>query len=68
MPFRFGLWEIIILLPVLVVYFIPIIVAAMRQTINLAGIIILNLLTGWTFEGWIASLVRAITASKESQS
>ncbi len=68
MPFRFGLWELIILLPVLVVYFVPIIIAAIRQTRNLAGIIILNLLTGWTFVGWIASLVWAITASKESQS
>jgi len=45
----------------LIVYFLPSIIAALRKKRNLAAIIILNILTGWTFIGWIAALVWSIT-------
>lgn len=71
MLFSLGPWEIgliIILLFGLLVYLVPTIIAAIRKTRNLVGIIVLNLLTGWTFFGWVAALVWAIVADKKAKS
>ena len=46
----------------LVVYFIPSIVAALRNHPNGNAIAILNILTGWTFIGWVVAMVWAFTA------
>lgn len=66
-----GPWEIILIFSVffigLPVYFIPTIIAAIRKTKNLTAIILLNLLAGWTFFGWIASLVWAIVDEKKPE-
>ena len=45
----------------LVVYFIPTIIAVSRHKENVVAIFALNFLTGWTFLGWIGSLVWALT-------
>ncbi len=69
MPFRLGPWEIALILAVLFalpVYFVPTIIAAIRKTKNLVAIILLNLLAGWTFIGWVASLVWAIVDTKKT--
>lgn len=42
-------------------YFVPTIIAAKRNAINVAWIVVLNLLLGWTVLGWIAALVWACT-------
>jgi Superinfection immunity protein len=42
-------------------YFIPSLIASHRTHRNKTAIFILNLFTGWTFAGWIASLVWAFT-------
>lgn len=68
MPFRLGPWEIGLILCVLfglTIYFVPTIIAAIRKTRNLVAIIVLNLLTGWTFFGWVASLVWSIVDKKD---
>ena len=70
MPFRMGPWEIgliLLLLFGLPIYFVPTIIAAIRQTRNLVAIIVVNLLSGWTFLGWVVSLVWAIVAEKKTQ-
>ncbi len=71
MPFSLGPWEIglilIIILFGLPVYFVPTIIAVIRKTKNLVGIIVLNLLAGWTFFGWVAALVWAIVADKKAK-
>ena len=70
MPFRLGPWEIALILGVLFalpIYFVPTIIAAIRKTRNLMTIILLNLLVGWTFLGWVASLVWAIVDEKKTQ-
>jgi len=70
MPSRLGPWEIgllLILLLGLPIYFMPTIIAAIRKTKNLAAIILLNLLAGWTILGWVASLAWAIVADKKIQ-
>jgi hypothetical protein len=66
MPFRFGPWELLVLLIVLSIYFVPTIVALVRKVKNAAAIIILNVFLGWTFLGWVGSLVWALTAQKNT--
>ncbi len=43
-------------------YFIPSIIA--RGTKYLNGILILNIFLGWTFLGWVAALIWAVSAPK----
>jgi hypothetical protein len=48
----------------LTLYFIPTMVANGRQHHNAGAIFALNVFLGWTFIGWVASLVWALTATK----
>lgn len=43
-------------------YLIPVIVASNRNHKHADAILALNLMTGWTVIGWVASLVWALTA------
>ena len=43
-----------------VIYFIPTIVAIYKDKPNTTAIFILNLCLGWTFLGWVASLIWAV--------
>jgi cytochrome bd-type quinol oxidase subunit 2 len=43
------------------VYFMPTFVAVFRKHHNAAAIVILNILTGWSFVGWVAALVWSFT-------
>ena len=56
--FPFGLLGI-------AVYFLPIIIAAVRHANSIVGIILLNVLAGWTFIGWIIALVWSLTGTKQ---
>lgn len=49
-----------------VLYFVPAIVAMTRHHPNTAAIVILNLLAGWTFIGWVGSLVWSLTTPQAS--
>ncbi|HKT69026.1 MAG TPA: superinfection immunity protein [Terriglobales bacterium] len=44
-----------------VIYFLPTIVALVRQKRNVVSILLLNLFLGWTLIGWIVALVWAST-------
>lgn len=44
------------------VYLAPTFVASFRRKANTNAIFALNVLTGWTFVGWVGSLVWALTA------
>lgn len=48
-------------------YVVPWVVAARRNHPNTAAIAALNLLLGWTFIGWAAALVWALTAIEKPQ-
>lgn len=48
-------------------YFLPSIVATKRQHHNKTAIIVLNILLGWTFLGWVGSLIWALTQVQESK-
>ena len=47
------------------IYFVPAIVAFFRSHRQRLAILALNALTGWTFLGWIGSLVWACTSDVE---
>jgi hypothetical protein len=44
-----------------ILYFLPIIIAVARHKRNIVGIVLVNVLLGWTFIGWIVALVWAFT-------
>ena len=46
----------------LALYFLPSLIAVGRHLWCRSGILMLNLFLGWTFFGWIAALIWAITA------
>jgi uncharacterized membrane protein YqaE (UPF0057 family) len=48
---------------ILVIYFLPTIAA--WETKHISGIMILNLLLGWTVLGWIAALIWAVSSPKK---
>ena len=47
----------IMALPLLLVYFIPSILAASRQKKSKGKIFLLNLISGWTIVGWVACMI-----------
>ena len=56
----FTVWHWAILLVIASVYFLPTIVAVMNNRKNKIAISALNILLGWTFLGWVISLVWAL--------
>lgn len=48
-----------------VIYFLPAISASINRHRNRVAIFALSLLLGWTFIGWVAALVWALTANRE---
>jgi len=52
-----------ILAIVLVAYFIPWFIAAIRQHRNTVPIFLVNLIFGWAFIGWVVALIWAFTSN-----
>ena len=50
---------ILLLTAILFVYFLPWVLANLRHTHNQTGILILNLLFGWTAIGWLVAFFMA---------
>ena len=48
-------------------YFLPTLVALMRKRANTGAIFILNFFLGWTFIGWIVSLIWAVAGDAPPQ-
>jgi hypothetical protein len=66
MGFRFGLFELLIVLPLLAIYFVPTIIAVVRHARNVLGIVLLNIFAGWTFLGWVAALIWSIVDPRQT--
>ncbi len=62
-----GLGEILLLLIVFAIYFIPSMVAGRRRHRNYSASFVLNLFLGWTFLGCVAALVWANTDNVEGR-
>ncbi len=68
MPFRIGLWEIGLLLLIFSpVYFIPTIIAIVRNAKQKLGIILLNIFAGWTLIGWVIALIWSIVGKSQKR-
>ncbi len=59
---EFGILLLAILVIAIGLYFLPTTIAVNRKHSNAGAIFVLNLLAGWTFLGWVLSLVWASTA------
>jgi hypothetical protein len=49
----------------LALYLLPTIIAVARRSTSLVGIILVNILLGWTFIGWIAALVWSLAGQAQ---
>jgi hypothetical protein len=48
------------------IYFVPSLVATQRRKRNLAAIVALNVLLGWTLLGWCGALIWALLRDREA--
>ena len=58
--YRHEAVEVLIGALIIVVYFVPALIAKQRDTENVEAIFLVNLVFGWTMLGWIAALLWAI--------
>jgi hypothetical protein len=56
-----GIGALILAIIAIFLYFLPTIIAYNKQKKNAGAICALNILLGWTFFGWVASLVWSLT-------
>ena len=56
----------VVVIPGVIIYFAPTIVAYTRGHRNTVAIAALNILLGWTFVGWVIALVWALLAQEQS--
>jgi hypothetical protein len=54
-----------VLLIMALLYFVPSVIAFAANRRNVAGIVLVNLLLGWTFLGWVVALVWATIPDAE---
>ncbi len=54
------------LIVIVAAYFLPTIIAAIRNHHQVNPIFMLNLLLGWTVLGWIAALIWAVSAVQKA--
>ena len=59
---------IVFVLAAVAIYFLPSIIAGIRDHHNGASIAVLNLLLGWTFIGWVVALVWSVSAKRVTPS
>ena len=52
--------DIVMTLIIMLVYFLPTLIALWAQNINTLAIFLLNLFLGWTGLGWIISIIWAV--------
>jgi len=55
-----NLFEIMWVVLIFGFYFLPFLIAALRQHKNVLAIFLLNFALGWTFLGWIAALIWSV--------
>ncbi len=49
---------------VLVLYFLPSVVAVVRKVTHQGSVVVINLFLGWTFIGWVIALAMACRTSR----
>lgn len=61
LPAFHGTTAVLLLVVAAGLYFLPGIIASRRGASSTTGIVLLNILLGWTVLGWIASLIWAVS-------
>ncbi len=59
---NFTILELFLAVLIFAFYFLPTLIAFLRQHKNKLAIFLLNLLLGWTVLGWVVSLVWSVRA------
>ncbi|AXF01533.1 superinfection immunity protein [Paraburkholderia hospita] len=59
-------WPVVVAV-LLVLHFVPSVVAALRDHHHLAAIVALNILLGWTFLGWTIALVWSLMNQRNQE-
>lgn len=62
--FSFPFWGFPFGIIGLALYFLPTIIAAIRRSKGILGIILLNIFAGWTFIGWVIALIWSLVGEK----
>ncbi len=57
---NFTILELLLVVLIFALYFLPTLIAFLRQHKNSLAIFLLNLLLGWTVLGWVVSLVWSV--------
>lgn len=60
-----GLIGIFLISCLIFFYFLPSYIAKVRKHRNFGPILLVNILTGWTFLGWAAALIWSFTSNNE---
>ncbi len=55
------------LLILVIIYFLPFIIANSKNKKNTGAIFVLNLVLGWTFIGWFVALIWSLTHGDETE-
>jgi hypothetical protein len=63
-PIMGGVIHSSTLLIVLVLYFLPSVVAIVRKVTHQGSVVVINLFLGWTFVGWVIALAMACRTSR----
>ena len=53
-------FELMLIILIFVLYFLPFLIAALRQHKNILAIFLLNFTLGWTFLGWVLALIWSV--------
>lgn len=61
-----GLLLVLLVLVGIVVYFIPTIIAFVRNRSNKGAIFCMNFFLGWIFIGWVVGLIWAVSEEKHA--
>jgi len=54
-------FEIVLIILIFTLYFLPFLIASLRQHKNILAVFLLNFTLGWTFLGWIIALIWSVT-------
>lgn len=57
--YDFPIHPMVLIAIIIAVYFLPIIIAAVRNMRHAVAISVLTVVAGWTFVGWVVALVWA---------
>ncbi len=57
---NFTILELLLVVLIFAIYFLPTLIALLRQHKNKLAIFLLNLLLGWTVLGWVGSLIWSV--------